>query len=507
MKVLHIIPALTLGGASRALLILVQSLAKTSDLQQSVLSLMPVGAQARELAARHGIEQICDRNSEIELHHAIAAAEIVQIHFWNHPQLYQFLQKPFPAARIVFWCHIGGVTLPQVLSPEIIDFADQVVATSTYTVEKLRDHQEATRADSIDVIPACTDFKRLLPFERQDHSGYNVGFIGTTTPNKIHPDFVRMSAEIGVPGIRFIVCGGESGCRTLQRQASQLGVSDKFQFLGYREDIQSVLATLDVFGYPLCPDNYSTVELVLQETMAMGVPPVVFNYGGAARTVIHNQTGLVVCNQADYKNAITYLYHNPRERKRLGNQAQQYIQKEFSPARLANAWLRVYERLCQRPKRSRQLFSAEQLEGSRLFVPTLGNLGNYFRANATSTNLQELINTDDMIACSFPALCDRRGGGLLHYQEAYPRDTFLAFWVGLTYQYQGDNIRALASFSQAKKLGFSHWRIEGYLLRSSLAIKAKPLIDQYLTTVAPYVYHDTELSQRFQLKEAWATRY
>ncbi|MCE9557449.1 MAG: hypothetical protein K8R88_00715, partial [Armatimonadetes bacterium] len=74
--------------------------------------------------------------------------------------------------------------------------------------------------------------------------------------------------------------------------------------------------------------NYSTGELVLQEAMLAGIPPIVLPFGGAANRVIHGNTGLVAQDVRGYSEAIAFLYNNPVVRARLGTAANDYARKE-----------------------------------------------------------------------------------------------------------------------------------------------------------------------------------
>lgn len=82
-------------------------------------------------------------------------------------------------------------------------------------------------------------------------------------------------------------------------------------------------------GYPLCLDTYAASELNLQEAMFAGIPPVVFPHGGIQLLVKHNETGLVVHSNQEYRDAIAYLYNNPSERLRLGANAAEYSKRHF----------------------------------------------------------------------------------------------------------------------------------------------------------------------------------
>ncbi len=498
MHILHIIPAVGPGGACRAMVNLARQLCQSS-LRQSIVALQPLALWELSAETELGLVKTAHSLSQESVCQLISQADIVHGHFWNHPRLYQFFQQALPPMRLVLWSHVGGVASPQVVPAEVVDLSDRFVATSPYTLHELAQQPwYSHQRQKLTTILPFTAPERLGPGPTQPHEGFTIGYIGTTTPNKIHPRFVSMSAAVKETAVRFTVCGGEKGCQQLQLQAQELGVAHRFDFKGYVKDVKSVLATLDVFGYPLCADNYSTTELVLQEAMAAGVPPVVLNHGGAGRTVIHNQTGLVVEDEAAYGDALRYLYHHPQERQRLARQAQDYARQHFSPRSLTQQWLGLYEQLRQRPKRQRRLRVAT---GKEAFIRSLGHRGDPFYTSAADRDLESLLTADAAVAAASPVLCDRTGGGIRHYQETYRQDPYLLFWTGLTFQHQGDNVRALGSLLQAQKLGFPHWRIALYLLRAARALGAGDLARQYQAALAPHLTPYPHLAQDLEQPE------
>ena len=109
------------------------------------------------------------------------------------------------------------------------------------------------------------------------------------------------------------MCGAGKAIGALKKQIRDLGDEARFEIFDYVEDIRRVLARLDVFGYPLCEDNYSASELVLQEVMYAGIPSVVLPFGGAAYLIVHGETGLVAEDEREYARAIEFLYRHPDE--------------------------------------------------------------------------------------------------------------------------------------------------------------------------------------------------
>ena len=55
--------------------------------------------------------------SPAELHDEIlAAADIVHFHFWNGPQLREFLEADWPQMRSLLWCHTNCREPPHILA-------------------------------------------------------------------------------------------------------------------------------------------------------------------------------------------------------------------------------------------------------------------------------------------------------------------------------------------------------------------------------------------------------
>jgi hypothetical protein len=309
-----------------------------------------------------------------------------------------------------------------------------------------------------------------------------------------------MSAQINIPNVRFIVCGGGIN-DYLYQQAQQLGVAERFEFRGYVEDIKPVIEILDVYAYPLCEDTYAASELNLQEVMYAGVPPVVFPYGGVKRLVVNNYTGLIVHSELEYKHAIEYLYHHPEERRRLSRNAREYAQQIFGAENAAKQLNPIYERLMEWPKREREwgivtsvsllqqpvslqdlIGEAEEFPGAQAFIQSLGDTAPQFTVSLTSSSLDELFKADHEIADS-SILLAMGEGGLLQYQAYYPDDGYLRLWSGLVKQRRGENAEAISEFAAAINLGCNHWRVAWYLAQIAEKINDFSVAQQALQDI------------------------
>ncbi|HWB18357.1 MAG TPA: glycosyltransferase family 4 protein [Vicinamibacterales bacterium] len=489
-RVLHVVQQLSRGGAARAFVAAAACQQRAGMSTHHVLSLLPdIETGARRLAADADLPVVAGAD-DASAGALIAAADIVHVHYWNTPELVAFLQRLTSPARVVLTCHVPGDTPPHVLHPEMIVWADVTIADGPYgyALPVFRDLDERTRAEHTGLVIDTPDFSRLAQVTPRPHAGFTVGYIGTVDPVKMHPAYVAMSAAVDVPDVRFIVCGNGSGFAALQKDAAARGVLDRFEFRGYVEDIASVLAELDVFGYPV---THSAIELVLQEAMFAGVPPVVLATDGAARTVDHGRTGLVVDNADAYARAIERLYRDPVERRRLGANAAAHARQAFGAERAAEALAEIYERVMRRPKRARvwpfpnrataRSGDAVRSVAAWTFADMMGaTAARPFLTSLTSADVPSLLDAEAAIAAAPPVIADGASGGVIHYRRCYPSDPHLRLWTGLVLGAQGRPALAIAELEAARRLGLDHWRVSWYIAQLARATGAVPLARQAL---------------------------
>jgi glycosyltransferase involved in cell wall biosynthesis len=465
LTVAHLIESASRGGACRALFAAAAAQPR-SDVEHRVLSLQPPTDAGAAIAHRAGVHLVAAPSVD-RLSVELGQADIVHVHFWNSPALYDVLSRPLPSARLALSCWVSGEHPPHVLTRELIEYADLTVATCAYTAE-LPVFRHAAQPTS--VIPSAGGWDRVRDIRPQPHDTFNVGYIGTVDPAKMHPSFVALAAGIDVPGLRIVVCGSGNGFARLAREAEALGVADRFELCGYVEDIGSILARLDVFGYPLCRENYSAAELVLQEAMYCGVPPVVLPYGGAQRTVVHDRTGLVAPDEAGYVTAVQRLHRDAGLRRRLGRTAAAHVRAHWKVEDAATGWLQAYSELAAKPKRARQWPSprapTRATPAAARFLQSLGGAVPALAASVETTDPENWLAADAAIGSAAPVLASADSGGILHWRLHHPADPWLRLWAGLVLQARGRRALAAAEFSAAATLGLEEPRVQPHLARA-----------------------------------------
>ena len=450
-RVLHVLPALSRGGASRAVLALARATAAQGwRYEHRLVSLRPADPSMAARAAELGVELAAADGPDAAIGE-IASTDLVHIHFWNSPEVFELLSSPLPECRLAIWSHISGATAPQVLVGELADVAGALVATSPTTL------RSGPSADApVAVVPNAAELDRV-DVERRDHDGFVVAYIGTVDPVKMHPRFAELSAAVDVPGVRFVVCGSGDGFAAIASRAEELGVRERFELRGYVEDVGAVLAEADAFGYPLVPGNYSGSELVLAEAMHAGVPPVLLPHGGAAASVEHGVSGIVARDEEKYPRAIERLAADPALRARLGEGARRHVARHRSPRVVASAWARIYEDLLARPKAVPRWSGQPARSGAEAFLRGLGGTAEEF-----ALSLGGDPEADERVAAAPPPLVTG-DGGILDYRRRHPDDPHLRFWSGLVLGRAGRPALAAGELSAAIRLGLDRGRVRPHL--------------------------------------------
>jgi glycosyltransferase involved in cell wall biosynthesis len=138
---------------------------------------------------------------------------------------------------------------------------------------------------------------------------------------------------------------GEDGyVARLRRQVAGLGLGDRVRFRGFRSDVWSELAHLDVLVHAsTTPEPFGQVVL---EGMAAGLPVVAAAAGGPAEIMIDDDDGLLVPpgSVGALTAALRRLADDPSLRARLGRQAR-ITAAGYPPERTAAALLPLYTRM------------------------------------------------------------------------------------------------------------------------------------------------------------------
>jgi len=117
--------------------------------------------------------------------------------------------------------------------------------------------------------------------------------VAALVPHKDQATLLRAAGLLRerYPRIQFLVAGDGVLRRELIRQAEELGLDGMLRFLGYRDDIEKLLAISDVFVLSSREEGLCTS---LIDALFMGLPIVATRAGGIPEIVRDGTTGFLV---------------------------------------------------------------------------------------------------------------------------------------------------------------------------------------------------------------------
>lgn len=147
------------------------------------------------------------------------------------------------------------------------------------------------------------------------------------------------------PCWRLQIAGtGDKGRRHLESIASTLGIAAKVDFLGFRQDIDAVMRSSEVF---LLSSRFEGFGMVLVEAMSQGCACVSFDCeAGPSDIIDHEVDGLLVenQNQTALANALDRVMRDASLRERLSTAAREKAMR-YAPACITDRWMDLFARL------------------------------------------------------------------------------------------------------------------------------------------------------------------
>jgi glycosyltransferase involved in cell wall biosynthesis len=141
---------------------------------------------------------------------------------------------------------------------------------------------------------------------------------------KAYPDLLRAAARAleQQPQLRFFAVGQGPLREELEQLHAELGLGDRFRFLGYRDDVARLLAGADLVAMA---STFEGFPLAVMESLAAGVPVVATRVGGVPDAVTDGVEGcLVEAGDVDaLAGAIVELASDPDRRAAMARAARE----------------------------------------------------------------------------------------------------------------------------------------------------------------------------------------
>ena len=218
------------------------------------------------------------------------------------------------------------------------NWCERVITVSEAGARLVRRHLKEPQSKVVTIhngIPDCSERANL-----SSNGSPVITMVACFTEVKDQDVLLRAFASIP-PGPRLRLIGDGPMRRSSENLAHELGIHDRVDFLGDRDDVPSLLASSDVF---VLASKFEMFPLSILEAMRAGLPVIASDVGGVREAVVHGETGLLVPRGSipALAQALTQILSNLDLRLHFGRAARQRFRERFLCAQQEERTRSVY---------------------------------------------------------------------------------------------------------------------------------------------------------------------
>jgi L-malate glycosyltransferase len=451
MNLLHVIPNLGPGGPTRSLTTFVEwSTRNMTNVSHHILTLEPRVYPFLALRLRRCGAAILQNLDAVQTGEMLSHADVVLVHFWNTPLMWQLFAQQTLSVRSVIWATVRGDRLPQRLNANLLNSATGLALTVS-APPCLLPHFEHPP-----IVPGLIQPDRVAGLVRRPHSGFRIDYIGTTNSGKLDMSVFSIISNLTIPDVKLRIFGGALEPVMEQAHAAMPDPS-RVEICGFTENITEVFGTTDVFAYPMAESSYGSSDIALQEAMLAGLAVVIYAHRGPSHFVENEKTGLVVSSPAEFTTAIERLYLDPDLRRELGAAARTYAEVEFGSHKHVARLAGVVEAAAAGQKRPLFAQCETSIELSRLAPAALFLVSQGWPQDEAADAVAAWTEGADDKLSEFAEtandVCYKVEGGIVHWRNHRPGDPLLRAWSGYWLRRLGRDAEAKREFDAALRLG------------------------------------------------------
>ncbi|HEY0428222.1 MAG TPA: glycosyltransferase [Pyrinomonadaceae bacterium] len=202
-------------------------------------------------------------------------------------------------------------------------------------------------AVNIDALPATkADLKKIRAKLELPADAFVYLNVGRLDPQKNHKvlfeAFQAVSAEI--PNAFLLLAGIGHLENELKNLAESLEINEKVFFLGRRNDVGALLELADVFAFP---SFFEGLPVALIEAMLKRLPCVASRIEVFEEVIDDGETGLLInpTSAVELKDAMIKLYKDEKLRESLGENAFREAKAKYDIAVTARQWEKFYQKV------------------------------------------------------------------------------------------------------------------------------------------------------------------
>ncbi|WP_370216447.1 glycosyltransferase [Neptunomonas phycophila] len=147
-----------------------------------------------------------------------------------------------------------------------------------------------------------------------------------------------------IPSATLWLAGAGPEEANLKALCSQLGLDQRVRFLGWRDDVTTLMKTADLF---VCPSRHEGLGSIVMESWAHQCPIVATNSQGPGEAITHGESGLItpIDDSKALADAINEVLGSDDLRNELIHGASRVYAEHYSKKRIVEQYIDFYQKI------------------------------------------------------------------------------------------------------------------------------------------------------------------
>jgi sugar transferase (PEP-CTERM/EpsH1 system associated) len=360
-NVLHLCESSDTGGAESMLVSLVESLDKTR--YRSMVCLLSEGWLNVQLEKRKIETVVIPQPHSFDIPWLFRAFSLLKSRDIDVMHSHEFATNVYasflsrvtgiPVVTTVHGKNYYGEKWRRRMAYRFVARQSLMVAVS-HDLKRFLAHQVAIPQDSIRVVHNGIDLSRYAVQGKnhrsvRDELGISadqrvIGTVGNLFTVKGQTYLLRACQTVAraFPDFALLVAGEGEQLGKLEKEASDLGIAGNVKFLGFREDVPSLLQAMDIFVLPSLSEG---LPLSILEALSLQKPVVATNVGGIPEIVEDGVTGYLVPprDPEALADKILLLLQHPQTAANMGQAGRKKVEEDYGLDKMVREYQFLYE--------------------------------------------------------------------------------------------------------------------------------------------------------------------